>query len=204
MEPKEVILKGVLDMFMKYGVKSITMDDISKALGVSKKTIYLYYKDKAALVDSVVKIFTDFQRGTLCTIQEESKNAIEELIRCSDFMKSNVCNINPALLYDVKKYHPSAWNIYLEYRRSFVEKTIEDTLIRGINEGYFRPNLNPKILARLRIETVEMAFNTDTFPLVEFETPTVQMEFFEHFIYGICTIKGHRLLNKYRQINDEE
>lgn len=204
MEPKESILKGALEMFLRYGIKSITMDDISRALGVSKKTIYLYYADKDALVSSAVKNFTDMQKDIFAKIRDESKNALEELIKCSDYMRSNVCNINPALLYDVKKYHPKAWNIYLDYRRESVEKTIEATLIRGINEGFFRTNIQTKILARLRIETLEMGFNTEIFPVSEFETPRVQMEFFEQFTFGICTIKGHKLLNKYKQIHEEE
>jgi AcrR family transcriptional regulator len=204
MEPKDSILKGALEMFLRYGIKSITMDDISRSLSVSKKTIYLYYEDKDALVCAAVKSFTDAQKDSFDKIREDSKNALEELIKCSDYMRSNVCNINPALLYDVKKYHPKAWSIYLDYRREFVEKSIENTLIRGISDGLFRSNIDTKILARLRIETVEMGFNSEIFQLSEFETPKVQMEFFEHFTFGICTIKGHKLLNKYKQIHEED
>lgn len=191
-------------MFLRYGVKSITMDDISRTLGVSKKTIYQYYEDKDALVCAAVTSFTDLQKDIFIRMRDESKNALEELMKCSDFMRSSVCNINPALLYDVKKYHPKAWSLYLDYRREVVEKSIEDTLIRGMADGYFRSNIETRILARLRIETAEMAFNSEVFPLSEFETPKVHMEFFEHFAYGICTLKGHKLLNKYKQIHEED
>jgi TetR/AcrR family transcriptional regulator, cholesterol catabolism regulator len=204
MEPKDVILKGALEMFLRYGVKSITMDDISRTLGVSKKTIYQYFEDKDALVCTCVMNFTEFQKENFIRMRDESKDALEELIKCSDFMRSNVCNINPALLYDVKKYHPRAWAIYLDYRREFVEKRIEESLVRGIKDGLFRTNIETRILARIRIETVEMGFNTEIFPLSEFETPKVQMELFEHFTFGICTIKGHKLLNKYKQIHEED
>ena len=204
MEPKDIILKGSLELFMKYGIKSITMDDISRSLGVSKKTIYLYYEDKDVLVCECVKSFTNFQKSILIKINEEAKDPVNELISLSEYMKSNVCNINPSLLYDIKKYHPKAWGLFLDYRREFLEKSIRDTLNRGKADGFFRSNLDSKIIARLRMETVEMAFNTEIFPLSEFETPKVQMEFFEHFIYGICTIKGHRLINKYKQIHEED
>lgn len=191
-------------MFLRYGVKSITMDDISRTLGVSKKTIYQYYEDKDALVCAAITNFTDLQKDIFVRMRDESKNALEELMKCSDFMKSSVCNINPALLYDVKKYHPKAWALYLDYRREVLEKSIEDTLIRGMADGYFRSNIETRILSRLRIETAEMAFNSEVFPLSEFETPKVHMEFFEHFAYGICTLKGHKLLNKYKQIHEED
>ncbi len=204
MEPKEIILKGALEMFMRYGVKSITMDDISRSLGISKKTIYQYFEDKDALVCACVSTFTESQKENFVRMREESRDALEELIKCSDFMRSSVCNINPALLYDVRKYHPRGWALYLDHRRDFVEKTIAETLIRGVKDGLFRKSMDMSIMARLRIETVEMAFNTEIFPLSEFETPKVQMEFFEHFTYGICTIKGHKLLNKYKQIHEED
>lgn len=204
MEQKEIILKGVLEMFLKYGIKSITMDDISRALGVSKKTIYLYFEDKDVLVRECVKAFTDYQKVTLNNIRVEAKDSLEELIKMSDYMKSHVCNINPALLYDVKKYHQKAWNIFLDYKKEFVEKSIESSLTKGISEGFFRPNINAKILSKLRMETVEMAFNTEIFPPSEFQTAQVQIEFFEQFVYGICTLKGHKLLNKYKQIHEED
>ncbi len=204
MESKDIILKGALDLFLRYGIKSITMDDISRALSVSKKTIYLYFEDKDILVCESVKAFTNFQRTVLTKISEEAKDAVDELIRISEYMRTNVCNINPSLLYDIKKYHPKAWNIFLDYRREFLEKTIRDTLTLGITDGFFRPNMDTRIAARLRMETGEMGFNTDLFPLSEFETPKVQMELFEHFVYGICTIKGHKLINKYKQIHEED
>jgi len=204
MEQKDIILKGSLDLFLKYGIKSITMDDISRALGVSKKTIYLYYEDKDVLVSEAVNAFTNFQKETLNSLSEIAKDSIEELMKMSDYMRTNVCNINPALLYDIKKYHPKAWAIFIDYKRSFVEASIEKTLKRGMDEGYFRANLNTKILSRLRMETVEMGFDTEIFPTSEFQTPAVQIEFFEQFVYGICTLKGHKLLNKYKQINEED
>ncbi len=204
MESKEIILKGALDLFLRYGIKSITMDDISRSLSVSKKTIYLYFEDKDILVCESVKAFTSFQKNIITKISEEAKDAVDELIRLSEYMRSNVCNINPSLLYDIKKYHPKAWNLFLDYRREFLERSIKDTLLRGISSGFFRANMDTKIAARLRMETAEMAFNTEIFPVSGFETPKVQMEFFEHFVYGICTLKGHKLINKYKQIHEED
>ncbi len=204
MEQKDIILKGTLELFMKYGIKSITMDDISRSLGVSKKTIYLYYEDKDILVCECVKSFTSFQKTVLLKITEVSKDAVNELISISEYMQSHVCNINPSLLYDIKKYHSKAWRLFLDYKRDFLEKSINNTLIKGISDGFFRSNIDTRIIARLRMETAEMAFNTEIFPLSEFETPKVQMEFFEHFIYGICTLKGHKLINKYKQIHEED
>ncbi|HSZ25285.1 MAG TPA: hypothetical protein VK766_06195, partial [Cytophagaceae bacterium] len=125
-------------------------------------------------------------------------------IRLTDYIKTHVCNINPSLMYDLKKYHPKAWTIFENFKVDFLEKCMVDTIKRGIASGHYRENINTKIIARLRIETVQLGFNPELFPFSEFEIGKVQLEFFEHFMYGICTLKGHKLLNKYKQIHEED
>lgn len=204
MEAKDIILKGALDMFMRYGIKSITMDDISRALGISKKTIYQYYSDKEALICSCVAENVKMHRELLDTIQSESKDALDEMIQLSEYIKTNVCNINPSLMYDLKKYHTKAWSIFEEFKNDYLDKCIVNTINRGVESGHYRQNINTKIIARMRVENVQTAFNPEVFPFSEFDIAKVQMELFEHFMYGICTLKGHKLLNKYKQIHEEE
>jgi hypothetical protein len=81
-------------------------------------------------------------------------------------------------------------------------RTLEDLLSKGIKQGYIRPDIDVKIIARMRVTQVEMGFNTSLFPVAEFNTWKVQQQFMEHFNYGICTLKGYKLLNEYKNIND--
>jgi AcrR family transcriptional regulator len=197
------IIQGGEDLFLSAGIKSVTMDDIAKHLGMSKKTIYQFFKDKNELVIALVKKKLKDDEDQICSIISQSGNVIEEMInmmKCSEDMFSR---INPIVIHDMQKYHPEAWREFQNFKADVLIRTLEELLSKGIQQGYIRPEINPKILARMRVSQVEMGFDTRTFPVAEFSPWKVQYQFLEHFNYGICTLKGHKLLNKYKNINDE-
>jgi hypothetical protein len=74
----------------------------------------------------------------------------------------------------------------------------------GIKEGVFREDIDLKVLAKLRLEQIEMGFDQEIFPSADFKLEHVQLQLFDHFIHGITTLKGHKLLNQYRKIHEEE
>ena len=199
---KQNILIGVDSMFMRYGLKSITMDDIANKLSISKKTIYQFFKDKDSLVSEFVGGFMAQQEIDLIKIRKESKNVIEELVKTTEYLKSKVCNVNPVVLLDLRKYHPAAWKIFQTHKTIFIQNHVSETLRNGVFDGYFRKSINVKIIARMRIEQIEMGYNPDVFPIDEFNSVDVQMQIFDHFVYGICTLKGHQLLNEHHKIID--
>jgi hypothetical protein len=80
---------------------------------------------------------------------------------------------------------------------------MEDLLTKGMMQGYIRTDIDVKIMARMRVNQVELGFNTEIFPVAEFNTWKIQMQFLEHFNYGICTLKGYKLLNHYKNIHEE-
>ena len=81
---------------------------------------------------------------------------------------------------------------------------MEENLRRGIKSELYRKDLKVKTLARLRLEEVELGFNTEAFPHEQFNISEVQVALLEHFLYGVVTLKGYKLINKYRKIQDEE
>ncbi|MCU0428644.1 MAG: TetR/AcrR family transcriptional regulator [Cytophagaceae bacterium] len=200
---KEILMKSG-ELFLRFGIKSISMDDISRQLAISKKTIYQYFSDKEELVQEFMKAFLQAEMNQMLELKRESKNVIDELIKSSHFMKQQISNINPTLIYDLKKYHPKAWKCFEEYKWNFLVNEIRETLLEGIKGGYFRKDIDVEILTRMRIEQVEMGFNQDIFNPSKFNMSKVQVEFFEHFLFGISTLKGHKLINKYKEIIEEE
>jgi len=197
------IIQGGEDLFLSAGIKSVTMDDIAKHLGMSKKTIYQFFKDKNELVIALVKKKLKDDENQICSIISQSGNVIEEMInmmKCSEDMFSR---INPIVIHDMQKYHPEAWREFQNFKADVLIRTLEELLTKGMQQGYIRPEINAKILARMRVTQVEMGFDTRMFPVAEFSPWKVQYQFLEHFNYRICTLKGHKLLNKYKNINDE-
>ena len=204
MEPKERILKGAEELFFKYGIKSITMDDIAKHLAISKKTIYQYFADKNELVEILMAMKLKEDECEFKQIHQESENMVVEFFNMMKHMGEMFAKINPTIFYDLQKYHPNAWKLFKEFKQDCMASMVESTIDRGIKEGLVRSDLNAKILSRLRIEQVEMGFNSEIFPPDKFKMVDVQIAMIDHFLYGICTLKGHKLINKYKQVIEEE
>jgi AcrR family transcriptional regulator len=197
------IIQGGEELFLKAGIKSVTMDDIARHLGMSKKTIYQFFKDKNELVIALVKKKLQDDEEQMSAIISQSGNVIEEMINMMKCSEEIFSRINPIVIHDMQKYHPDAWKQFQNFKSGVLIHTLEQLLSKGIKQGYIRPDIDVKILARMRVSQVELGFNTGIFPVAEFSTWKVQYQFLEHFNYGICTLKGYKLLNQYKNIHEE-
>lgn len=197
------IIQGGEELFLTAGIKSVTMDDIAKHLGMSKKTIYQFFKDKNELVIALVKKKLQQDEDQMCAIMLKSENVIEEMINMMKCSEEIFSRINPIVIHDLQKYHTEAWKHFQTFKANVIVHTLEELLTKGIKQGYIRPDIDVKIMARMRVNQVEMGFNSNIFPIAEFSTWKVQYQLLEHFNFGICTLKGYKLLNEFKNINDE-
>jgi AcrR family transcriptional regulator len=196
---KAKILKGAEDLFTKYGVRSISMDDIARHLSVSKKTLYQHFTDKEDIVTMTCKAHLDRNNKEFDQVRDNARNAIEELANLSMCLKRNMQDMNPSLLFDLQKYHPRAWGVWLEHKNKTIRESVVRNIRQGVEEGYYRPEINAEVIAAMRLELVQMAFDEDVFPRERFSLPDVQMEIFDHFVYGLVTEKGRKLYQKYKE-----
>jgi AcrR family transcriptional regulator len=196
---KNKILKAAESLFMKYGVRSISMDDISRHLSVSKKTLYQHFADKEDIVFMTCQSHLESIANRYQEITRNSKNALEELTKFSMCMKKNTEDTNPSLLFDLQKYHPKAWSVWLNHKNKFIRESMIRNLQQGIQEGHYRPELNVDIVAAMRLELVQLPFDENAFPPSQFRMAEVQMEIFDHFVHGIVTEKGRKLYQKYKE-----
>lgn len=204
MTPEEKILGGSQELFYKYGIKSVTMDDIAKHLGMSKKTIYHYYKEKDEILHKLMQGDVRSHEKTFDIISNESNNVVEEVFLIMKHMAEIFSKINPLLFYELQKHYPETWKLFKDFKMDFVQKMVEASLEKGKKDGFVRHDVNIKIMARLRMEEVEMAFNPDVYPSDKFSIVDVQLSLAEHFLYGICTLKGHKLINRHKELNEDE
>jgi TetR/AcrR family transcriptional regulator, cholesterol catabolism regulator len=207
MEDKEIkgkILKGAEELFTKYGVRSISMDDIARHLAVSKKTLYQHFADKEDIVTMACKSHLERHAAEFEEIQVTAKNAIDELAKLSLCLRRNMQDMNPSLLFDLQKYHPKAWTEWLNHKNKFIRKSVERNIKQGIEEGYFRAEINPMVMSAVRLELVQLAFNEEVFPRELFRLPEVQMQIFDHFVFGLVTDKGRKLYIKYKEVNNHQ
>lgn len=190
---KEKILEVAEGLFNRYGVRSVSMDDIARELSISKKTIYQSYKDKDDLVYTFALAHINKNRSEVTAARDETSNAIEELVSLSACIREHVKTVNPSMIFDLQKYHPKAWALWMDYKVKDIKGTILDTIARGQKEGFFRKELNTEILATFRVESIEMTFDGKVFPRDQFDFTEVQMTLFDHFARGMMTIKGQEL-----------
>jgi len=204
-DTKFKILKGATELFMRYGIRSVSMDNIANHLGVSKKTLYQSFKDKDEMVLSVTEAHILGDRAELEEIAKSAKNSVEELVKLSACLRENFRDMNPSLLFDLQKYHHDAWNVWLAYKNDFIKQQIERSINQGKEEGYFRDEISTNVMAIMRMETIQMAFDPILFPKEQYTLTEVQLQIFEHFIYGLFTDKGKKLYEKYklRLVNSE-
>ncbi|MCF2490339.1 TetR/AcrR family transcriptional regulator [Dyadobacter sp. CY347] len=192
---KERIIKSALNLFWRYGIKSVTMDDIAKDLGISKRTIYQHYSDKEAILALVIQKEIMDQKCEMEKLEEKATNPIEQMMYSSTQMQNTLSEMNPALLYDLKKYYPTAWEQFETYKHEFLLKSIRENLIIGIEQGLYRPDIDVDVLSLLRIEQIVMAFDPTIFPQKKFNMMHTQMQFLLHFLRGVLSEKGFEYYN---------
>ena len=204
MEPKERIMKGAMELFFQYGIKSVTMDDIAKHLGMSKKTIYQFFTDKDEIVLMLSKRMQDENCRQFEAIASTAKDAIDEILQTMKHMVAMFTRMNANIFYDLQKYHPKSWDQFREFKEKVMMELVITNIEKGKKQGLYRPDLDPSVVAKLRIEEVEMGMNPLIFPPDKFNLTQVEVALLDHWMHGICTIKGHKLINKYRQVVEDE
>jgi len=198
-QTRDKILQGAQELFLKYGIRSVSMDDIARHLSISKKTIYQYFVDKDEIVTQATATHLDKTQVGFDSLTSASKNALDELMRIQIFMRKNMQDLNPSLLFDLKKYHNKAWSAWMEHKNKNIKDSVVRNLKQGIEEGLYRSNLNPEILAMLRVESIQWLYDGQIVPTEKFKMVDIQMQMLDHFMYGLLTEKGRKLYEKYKQ-----
>ena len=194
---KERILIEAERLFWKYGVRSVTMEEIAKQLGISKKTIYQHFPDKEQILYQVIQHKTSRNQLEMECMVIDTANPIEEILSVLNMMQKNADKVSPNLLMDIKRYYPQAFSLFRQYKEGQIMGSILENIQKGIAEGLYRKDLNPPILARLRVEQIELAFNHDLFPSDQYSMHDVQAELIHHFVRGMLTEKGFEVYNQY-------
>lgn len=199
MEQQERIVKKAHELFMRFGIRSVSMDDVANHLGMSKKTIYQFYADKDALVEDVITIEITGKQFECNQHRNKSENAIHEIFMATDMLLELLTHMNPALIFDLEKYHPRGFKKYNEHKNSFLYTMIKENIEWGKNENLYREEIKADILARFRLASVFLIFNPEVFPGGKHALPELVSEITDNFLYGLTTLKGRKLIAKYKQ-----
>ena len=202
MELRERILTKASETFFSLGIKAVTMDDIANALGISKKTLYGEFKNKETLVIEVMRTYLLEDKKVCDCNVFDSTGAIEEILHLMEHMNSSLSKINPLLVLETYKYYPKAWALFDEHKEKFILTKMEENLARGIEEGVYRKDIDVSIIARLKLGHVDIVSDGKLFPIDKFDFVKVHQQLMNQYLYGICSIKGHQIVNDYLKINE--
>ncbi|ODT35642.1 MAG: hypothetical protein BGN92_11095 [Sphingobacteriales bacterium 41-5] len=196
---KTRIALKALELFMMYGIRRVSMDEIAVGLGMSKKTIYNYFKDKDELVNQVVHSVLGKNHNANKAGKKLAKNAVHEVFMVIGQTTELFSRMNPLLMYDLKKYHPAAYKAFLDYKTKVLYVILKNNIEWGITDGLFRDDMNLEIIVRYRLETVMVPFAPEIYRFANVSIDKTYEELFYLFLYGISTPKGYQLINKYRR-----
>ncbi len=182
---------------MRYGIRSINMDEIASSLGISKKTIYQFFKDKEELIFAVIERETAENEKECVQFQTQASDAVQEIFLAVENLEELLRSMHPQAVSDLEKYHPRAYQKIREFKYQFLLEAMVGNLRRGIEEGVYRSDLQKDIVARSRIEASFLVFNADVFPHSRYSMADVSFELAILFLHGVATDKGRKLIEKY-------
>lgn len=201
---RQDILERSSLVFMKYGIKSVTMDDIARELGMSKKTIYQVFKDKNELVISIISMKVEMDKSQCLNCQLDAENAIDALFNVNKFVVDTFANLNPTVIYDLQKYHPDAWQIMIKHKWDFILTMIRENIERGRKESIYREDFDKEVIARFYVGSTDLIFSGDIFPWPEFKIDNLFTSFIRFYIQGIANETGlNYLKTKINSSNNE-
>ena len=190
---KERILTRSLELFIQRGIKSTSMDDIAQDLGISKKTIYKWFENKDQLVHELL----EFSLCVPCATDKISEeNAVEEFCVTFNYLIQNLIKFHTSFFNDLKKYHPSAHQIWAGFKENNIIQQFKANIQRGIITGLYQQDLDPEILARLYVGQLEIIYTSDLFPPEQFNRLQVYKFNLRHFIQSIVSPLGQEYLNE--------
>ncbi|WP_243473664.1 TetR/AcrR family transcriptional regulator [Winogradskyella sp. MH6] len=201
---KHKILKTAVDMFLNYGFKSVTMDDIANEMGISKKTIYVHFPNKTKLVEATtLYMFETISCGIdhICALE---KNPIEEVFDVKKFVMEHLKNEKSSPQYQLQKYYPKIFASLKSKQFEVMQGCVIENLNRGIKLGLYRDNINVNFISRIYFNCMVTLKDQELFPLKAFSMNTLMEYYLEYHLRGICTSKGLEKLNKILEINQNQ
>ena len=197
MEEKKLhILKNVGKLYFKFGIRSVTMDDVAHEFGISKKTLYQYFKDKADLVSQVVDFYLKNLMQDINASKDE--NAIDFYFALRSHISKILKYFNNNIEFDLKKQYPQLFKKVHKIKR---EKIFSDTVLninKGMETGFYRTGLDVELIAKLQVGRMLYTLNPENEIFTESEVATIELfdKVIEYHMHAICTEKGIKYFKK--------
>lgn len=193
-EKEERIIRESMKIFLRLGIKSVNMDDIAARLGMSKKTLYKYVNDKVDLVKRVFHCHVAHETEQMKLVTDRNLNAIDEAFEMMRMVISMVKDINPVVIFDMHKFYPELMQDMECQRSQLMWESLKSNLLKGIEEGYYREDLNVDFIVSLYVSAIKGIFEQLGEQPTELSFGQLYLELFRYHIRGIASEKGLQYL----------
>jgi len=193
METMETDIIGkAKEMFHRYGLRPVTMDDIAKELSVSKKTLYKYFSNKEELVEKSVEQIFETVSGRMRELLNFRGNAIDMLFAMDEVICSNIEDHDPGLQFQLERYYPELHAKLENQKQKMVYLMMHHNIKQGKEEGLFRPELNADVVAFLYYSRARLMTESDMSHLQgqNLSTSSLMREILIYHVRGIANEKG--------------
>lgn len=197
MELKQRIIHKTAELFMRYGIKSITMDDISRELGISKKTLYQYVDNKTDLIEQIFQAKIEQEKTLMAQIRDEAVDAVDEILKIAKYVIEEIHQLSPTTMYDLQKYYRSTWKAMEALHQQHIYTIIRENIIWGMEDGYYREEMNPDIIAKLYVGNSSIVCDEEIFPIRDYQMEVLFKEYISYHMHGIASPKGLALMEQY-------
>jgi AcrR family transcriptional regulator len=184
------IIEGAYKIFTEHGMRNVSMDDVSRMLGISKKTLYQYVENKVDLVKKIGIYIRETIKNRMEELEKMDLNAIDVLLEMSKIAGTRHLRINPVIAFELRKFYPQAYEEYISNKRDLIIENVKKNIDQGIKEGLYRQDLNKEIIAHLYFKKIEDFHNPELTDLQNFSYDNVFEVMFENHIRGIANQKG--------------
>ena len=194
MDQKQQIVTKAKDLFMCYGIKSVSMDDLARELGVSKKTLYQFVENKADLIEQIFAEHLANEKQLLSQYKHDATNAIDEILKIARHMIRELRTFSVTVMYDLQKYYRSTWRLLHNVHEQYFFHIIKDNLERGIAEGVYRQDITPDVVAKLYISKSSSVADQECFPTKDYPVDELFIEHMNYHLNGIVSQKGRETM----------
>ncbi|WP_103069829.1 TetR/AcrR family transcriptional regulator [Aquimarina sediminis] len=192
---KDKIIEKANDMFLNFGFKSVTMDDLATEMGISKKTIYTHFQNKTELIMATTDyLFCNISCG-IDAIVEQKTGPIEELYEIKAFVMKHLKDEKTSPQYQLQKYYPKIYKTLKVKQFELMQDCVIENLDRGIKKGVFRKNIDIQFISRIYFNGIIGIKDQEMFPIHIFPMTQLMADYLEYHVRGIATEKGLEILN---------
>jgi AcrR family transcriptional regulator len=188
-------------MFMRYGIKSITMDDVARELSMSKKTLYQYVTDKDDLVKKTIQLHLQSMDCVCSNVFKSEENAIKQILKIAEMMINLHKELNPGLLFDLKKFHPESFQVFTKHRETQMQKQIIDNLELGIKQNLYKNDMNILLTAGFYMASIENCLSSEIPILNNFPFTEKYAYLVNYHLQSICTSEGIDYIKKNKTLD---